>query len=86
MLQIKFARNPACGPKTCSYTGIAGRHDCIWSKAMKLHFFSPAHTSQRPTPQHNENFKYATMFIIGVPSVVFGSMYFVDLAFELLWH
>ncbi|HJV88603.1 MAG TPA: hypothetical protein VJ698_24270 [Noviherbaspirillum sp.] len=53
---------------------------------MKLHFFSPAHTSQRPTPQHNENFKYATMFIIGVPSVVFGSMYFVDLAFELLWH
>lgn len=54
---------------------------------MKLHFFSTAHASQRPRHQHrNDDLMYTAMFIIGVPAAIFGSMYLVDLAFELLWH
>ncbi|WP_168798581.1 hypothetical protein [Herbaspirillum sp. ST 5-3] len=55
---------------------------------MKLHLFSPGHHAH---PRHtdegrNQDRFYALMFVIGAPSAVIGSMYLVDLVFNLVWR
>jgi hypothetical protein len=53
---------------------------------MKIHLFGARHADHESHVNQHENLKYGTLFLIGAPAVILGSMYIVDTLFRWLWH
>jgi hypothetical protein len=52
---------------------------------MKLYVIDSSDVSQKKPSAHQENIKYGTLLVLGIPAIVFGSRYIVEGLFKWLW-